>query len=107
MANATFVTASFATMNAKKGAEQMKMLNYDTRALLLQNIRQPEKSPEPTRITKTQYEYLCKLIKRKKITKPFFEFLLSELYHEKDWRQLTYKQMYELIHVLTFYEYHE
>lgn len=67
--------------------------------------KQP-RGPEPSGITKTQYRYLCKLIKRKKITKPFFGFLLSELYHEKDWR-LSYAQMYELIHILTFYEYHE
>lgn len=83
----------------------MKQINFDARTLLLQNIRQPEKSPEPTGITKTQYEYLCKLIKRKKITKPFFEFLLSELYREKDWRRLSYQQMYELIHILTYYDY--
>ena len=85
----------------------MKMLNYDTRELLLQNIRQPEQRPVPEKITMAQYRLLCKLIKRKKITKPFFEFLLNELYRQKDWRRLTYKQMYELIHVLTFYEYHE
>ncbi len=83
----------------------MKMLNYDTRELLLQNIRQPEQRPVPEKITMAQYRLLCKLIKRKKITKPFFEFLLNELYRQKDWRRLSYSEMHELIHVLTFYEY--
>lgn len=105
MANATFVTASFATMNAKKGAEQMKMLNFDTRTLLLQNIRQPEKSPVPEHYTPGQYRILCKLIRRKRITEKFFLFLLQELYGTSDWKQLTYKQMYELIHILTYYNY--
>lgn len=83
----------------------MKMLNYDARTLILQNIKEPESHPKPEKITMTQYNYLCKLIKRKKISKPFFQFLLKELYNEEDWRRLTYEQMYELIHVLTFYNY--
>ena len=79
----------------------MKQLNYDTRTLLLQNIRQPEKHPVPERYTHGQYQILCRLIKRKRITEKFFLFLLTELYGEKDWKQLSYKQMYELIYILT------
>ena len=85
----------------------MKQLNYDSRTLILQNVRTAEKQPLPDKITSAQYNYLCKLIKRKKISKPFFEFLLNELYNETDWRNLSYEQMYELIHVLTFYKYHK
>lgn len=83
----------------------MKMLNYDTRTLLLQNIRQPEQRPVPEHYTQGQYQILCKLIRRKRITKKFFLFLLDELYGEKDWKQLKYEQMYELIHILTYYDY--
>lgn len=85
----------------------MKQLNYDTRTLILQSLRDNAERPSPDKITMTQYHYLCKLIRRKKITKPFFQFLLTELYGEKDWRKLTYDQMYELIHVLTYYNYKE
>lgn len=84
----------------------MKQLNYDTRTLILQNIREnTEQRPLPEKITMAQYRYLCKLIRRRKITKPFFQFLLSELYGERDWRKLSYQQMYELIHILTFYKF--
>lgn len=85
----------------------MKILNYDTRELLFQNVRTAEKQPVPEHYTKTQYIYLSKLIRRKKISKPFFEFLLNELYNENDWRNLSYKQMYGLIHILTFYQYRD
>ena len=83
----------------------MKQLNYSTRTLLLQNIRQPEKKPLPEHFTQSQYQILCKLIRRKRITQKFFSFLLWELYNEKDWRRLSYEQMYELIHILTYYDY--
>ena len=86
----------------------MKQLNYDTRTLLLQNVRpDTQQQPLPDKITSAQYNYLCKLIKRKKISKPFFQFLLNELYGETDWQNLSYEQMYGLIHVLTFYKYHK
>lgn len=103
------VTALF-TVNAVsygEGVNFMKQLNYDTRTLLLQNIRQPEKHPLPERYTHGQYQILCRLIKRKRITEKFFLFLLTELYGEKDWKQLSYKQMYELIYILTHYDYKE
>lgn len=85
----------------------MKMLNYNTRELLLQNVRPVEKQPVPEHYTKTQYQILCKLIRRKRITEKFFLFLLQELYSTSDWKQLTYKQMFELIHILTYYDYKE
>lgn len=82
----------------------MKLLNYDSKSLILQNVR-IKTSPVPDKYTQTQYHILCRLIRQKKITKPFFDFLLSELYQLSDWKSLNYQQMYELIHILTFYNY--
>lgn len=31
--------------------------------------------------------------------------VLSSLYGLSDWKQLNYNQIYELIHILTFYDY--
>lgn len=82
----------------------MKLLNYDIRTLLLQNMRSVARET-PVTYTPTQYRILCRLIVQKKITKPFFDFLLLELYGLTDWKQLNYKQMYETIHILTFLDY--
>lgn len=82
----------------------MKLLNYDNRTLILQNVRQKNQE-QPSTYTSCQYQILCNLIRQKKITKQFFEFLLSQLYGLSDWKQLNYSQMYEFIHILTFYDY--
>ena len=82
----------------------MKLLNFDHRDLILQNLR-CTKTETPSTYTQSQYRILCRLIRQKKITKEFFEFLLLQLYDLNDWKQLNYAQMYELIHVLTFYNY--
>lgn len=82
----------------------MKLLNYDKRTLILQNVRTVTKTT-PDTYSKAQYQILCRLIRQKGITEPFFQLLLSSLYDLQDWKQLTYWQMYELIHVLTFYDY--
>lgn len=82
----------------------MKLLNFDHRDLILQNLRCTKKET-PSTYTRTQYQILCRLIKQKKITKEFFSFLLLQLYDLNDWKQLNYEQMYELIHILTFYNY--
>ena len=82
----------------------MKLMNYDARDLIMQNVRST-KQETPVAITKSQYNILCRLIKQKKITKPFFELLLRELYNLEDWKQLSYEQMYELIHILTYFDY--
>lgn len=82
----------------------MKLLNYDRKDLILQNVR-VKTSPVPNKYTQTQYNILCRLIRQKGITKQFFDFLLSELYQLSDWKALSYQQMYELIHILTFYNY--
>lgn len=87
-----------------KGGDRMKLLNYDHRELIMQNVRCPT-IETPATPTKTQYHILYNLIKRKHITKRFFEVLIVELYETKDWKKLTYKQMYELIHILTFLDY--
>lgn len=82
----------------------MKLLNYDHRALILQNVR-CIRNEIPSTYTPSQYHILCRLIKQKKIKKEFFQFLLLQLYDLSDWRLLNYHQMYELIHILTFYDY--
>lgn len=82
----------------------MKLLNYDHRELIMQNVRTVTKEVPPT-YTKSQYRILCNLIRQKRISRQFFEFLLSQLYDLKDWKQLDYLQMYELIHILTYWNY--
>lgn len=82
----------------------MKLANYDKRTLILNNLRTTP-SCNNTTYTKAQYYILCRLIRQKKITESFFNLLLSSLYNTTNWKKLTYKQMYELIHVLTFYNY--
>ena len=82
----------------------MKLMNYDERTLILQNLRPVTKQVHNT-YTKAQYRILCNLIRQKRISEPFFMLVLSSLYGLNDWKQLSYGQMYELIHVLTFYDY--
>ena len=82
----------------------MKLMNYDTKYLIMQNMRTVSKEM-PSTYTLCQYQILCRLIRQKKITKQFFEFLLLHLYDLTDWKQLDYQQMYKLIHVLTYYDY--
>lgn len=82
----------------------MKLLNYDNRTLILRNVRSVKREV-PATYSKSQYRILCNLIRQKHITKQFFDFLLLQLYGLTDWKQLNYSQMYEFIHVLTFYDY--
>ena len=86
----------------------MKLMNYDPKTLIYQNVRTRVQDVEEKSqtYTKKQYDILCRLIVQKGITKQFFSFILSSLFDEvTDWKQLDYSQMYELIHVLTFYNY--
>ena len=83
----------------------MKVLNYDSRTLIMQNVKTAKKEQIPATFTLCQYRILCNLIRQKHIKKEFFYFLLSELYGLSDWRELSYPEMYELIHILTFYNY--
>lgn len=82
----------------------MKLLNYDRRELILQNVRSVTREV-PATYTKSQYRILCNLIRQKRITKQFFDFLLLQLYDLTDWRALDYSQMYQLIHILTYWNY--
>lgn len=82
----------------------MKLLNYDTKYLIMENLR-PVTINVPDHYTESQYKILCRLIRQKKITKQFFNFLLAELYQLQDWKQLTYGEMYQLIHILTYLDY--
>lgn len=82
----------------------MKLLNYDERTLILRNVRFVAREIPPT-YSKAQYNILCRLIRQKRITEKFFKFLLLKLYGIQDWKKLSYNQMYELIHVLTYYNY--
>ena len=82
----------------------MKLLNYDTKTLLLQNVRCVTEAT-PSQYTESQYRILRRLVKQKKITKPFFDLVLLELYNLTDWHELNYQEMYSLIHFLTYYNY--
>lgn len=82
----------------------MKLLNYDSHTLIMQNVRSAVQEV-PVSYTKAQFQILCHLIRCKRISKEFFYFLLEQLYNLSDWKQLNYEQMYELIHVLTYYNY--
>lgn len=88
-----------------KGGVRMKLLNYDSKYLILSNLRTVDNQPMPSSHTKAQYKILCNLIIRKKISRKFFEFIVFELFGVNDWKQLDYAQTYQLIHVLTFYNY--
>lgn len=82
----------------------MKLVNYDERTLILQNLRPVTRQVNNT-YTKAQYRILCNLIRQKRITESFFMLVLSSLYGLNDWKQLNYEEMYELIHILTYYDY--
>lgn len=82
----------------------MKLLNYDHKELIMQNVRTVTREVPPT-YTTSQYKILCRLIRQKRITKQFFDFLLLQLFDLSDWRQLDYLQMYQLIHILTYWNY--
>ncbi len=82
----------------------MKLLNYDAKYLIMQNVRAIPKEI-PSKYTLCQYRILCMLIRQKKITKKFFDYLIYNLYELSNWQELNYQQMYELIYVLTYYNY--
>lgn len=88
-----------------EGGGSMKLLNYDSKTLIYQNMRSTEKKQISGSYTQCQYRILCNLIRQKNIEKRFFDFLLMELYNLSNWKELTYEQMYELIHILTFWDY--
>jgi len=83
----------------------MKLMNYDKKDLIYQNLRTTENKPVSDGYTQCQYKILCSLIIQKKIEKRFFDFILSGLFGLTDWKKLDYSQMYTLIHVLTYYNY--
>ena len=83
----------------------MKVLNYDSRTLILQNLRPVKKEQIPDTFTLCQYRILCSIIRRRHIKKEFFYLLLSELYGLEDWHRLGYLQMYELIFILIRYDF--
>lgn len=70
----------------------------------MQNVRTTNKEVH-NGYTQSQYKILCNLIRQKKITEPFFNLILSSLFDLQDWKKLNYSQMYELIHVMTYYDY--
>ena len=83
----------------------MKALNYDTRTLIMMNVKPAEKQPLPDTYTKSQYRILRNLVIQKKIEKRFFDFIMSGLFGKTDWKTLDYSEMYTLIYVLTNYNY--
>ena len=83
----------------------MKLMNYDKKDLVYQNVHDiREVSEVPQNYTQTQIKILRRLIQQKKITEQFFSLILTSLFEITDWKQLNYEQMYELIHVLTFWD---
>lgn len=82
----------------------MKLLNYDTRTLIFQNLR-PTIKETPVSYSKAQYRILYRIIIQKKISEEFFIFMLSKLYGLSDWKKLNYEQMYELIYILSHWDY--
>lgn len=83
----------------------MKLLNYDVRTLVEQNLRPAIKEKSSAGYSKAQYRILCRIIVQKRITETFFTFLLYQLYDLSDWKQLNYEQMYEFIHILSHWDY--
>lgn len=85
----------------------MKLMNYEPKTLIYQHVRADiQKVREvPQNYTQTQIKILRRLIQQKKITEQFFSLVLTSLFEITDWKQLSYEQMYELIHVLTFWDY--
>lgn len=83
----------------------MKLMNYDPKTLILQNVKSAEKYPLPDTYTRSQYRILCNLIQRKHIKKQSFDFIVSGLFGVTDWKKLNYKQMYTLIHILINWDY--
>ena len=86
----------------------MKLLNYDAKTLIMENMRVTPKETEnitPRARTPRQYQILCHLVKEKKITREFFTYIVSGLFGTEDWKALDYNQTYQLIHVLTYFDY--
>lgn len=86
----------------------MKLLNYSPEVLIAENMRIPLKEIEsitPHTRTPRQYQILRHLIKEKKITREFFTYVVSGLFGTEDWKALNYSQSYQLIHVLTYFNY--
>lgn len=71
----------------------------------MNNLRTTPDIELPKTHTQAQYKILCNLIIQKKITKKFFDFIVKELYEVDDWHELNYCQVYQLIHVLTYFDY--
>ena len=82
----------------------MKLMNYDAKYLIEQNIRNTT-AEIPQTFTLCQYRILCRLIRSKKVTKQFFQFLLVNLFNTEDWKTLNYMQMYQLIYALSHWDY--
>ena len=83
----------------------MKLLNYDSQSLILMNVKTVEKQPTPTHYSRAQVQILRNLVKRKPISKEFFDFVVLEMFGKKDWKELNYGEMYSLIYILTHFDY--
>lgn len=103
-ANAISISVATALTTASAGKYGERRWIYETEKLIYQNVRS-DVQEVPHGYTQTQFKILCRLIQQKKVTEQFFNFLLESLFELKDQKQLSYEQMYELIHVLTFWNY--
>lgn len=82
----------------------MKLMNYDAQTLIIQNVWSVSRET-PATYTDNQYRIRCNFNKAEAYHETVFDFLLLELYQLQDWKKLNYNQMYQLIHIFTFYDY--
>lgn len=82
----------------------MKLLNHEYRELIYRNVAQPQRLKIPSKPTKRQIQILQSIITRRKMSKPFLEFIAECLFDTHDFSSFDYKMTYEFIHVLAFYK---
>lgn len=74
----------------------MKLINYSLDYLVETQTPAPPKRP----YSDCQFRILCRIIRRKKVSKDYFYGLLNELYSYHTVRQLSYEEMYHIIWLL-------
>lgn len=85
----------FKTKNSAIKAREKAIINEKVTATLPPQQKIPRKTFKQSGCFYT----LCDL------TVTFFDFILLQLFDLSNWRELNYSQMYELIHILTFFDY--
>ena len=83
---------------------KMKELNYELREIIYQNLEQPKRQEIPSKPTKRQIEILQSIVIRKRMSKPFLEFVSECLFDTHDFSSFDYRMMYEFVYVLSRYK---